>query len=354
MSIVSVIIPCYNVENYISVCIASLQAQRHQDLQIICVNDGSTDSTGSVLEELKKSEERMIVISGENVGLGLARNKGLSKATGDYVLFLDADDRILPEGLARMTEHARITGADVTLCDIRYEWENASVVPFTVAGLVDGQSGCTPAGQLLLVHSNTGNKLLKRQWLLETGVMFPSTRCYEDLLWRAELAPHVHRLAVIDEPYYVYLQRESSLLHGFDEGSHALPSVLMEVLKRSRKNGLWEACRDELEYSSLRDLGIHWCHRRLGRKGEAPYIAEASEFLRKHFPDWTSNVYFLRWKMRHRLYLWMIIHQPRFVWLICFVTRWGRGHRRHSGGTRLVNLIGYPHVPEPKTRIGSF
>ncbi len=108
---VSVVIPCYNVETYIERCMRSIVGQRHQDLEIICVDDGSSDGTAEKIRSVIATSERSIqLIQQPNQGAPVARNAGAALATGTYIQFMDADDLLLPEKIQHQTELAHRTG----------------------------------------------------------------------------------------------------------------------------------------------------------------------------------------------------------------------------------------------------
>lgn len=89
---ISVIIPVYNVEKYLSACLDSIISQEFQDIEIICINDGSTDGSPAILEQYVLKDERITVYTQKNAGLSAARNAGLEKAAGEYIYFFDSDD----------------------------------------------------------------------------------------------------------------------------------------------------------------------------------------------------------------------------------------------------------------------
>lgn len=113
---VSIVVPCYNVAPYVEECLESLVNQSLQDLEIICVNDGSTDATPALLDAWAEKEDRIRVIHRENGGQASARNLGMDMAGGEYVGFVDPDDYVEPSMFARLVEEARRHGADVTAC----------------------------------------------------------------------------------------------------------------------------------------------------------------------------------------------------------------------------------------------
>ncbi|MBE0471495.1 MAG: glycosyltransferase family 2 protein [Methyloprofundus sp.] len=115
---VSIIIPVYGVEQYISKCIESIKAQTFTDFEAILVNDGTKDNTVVVAEETIAGDERFIIYHKENGGQGSARNLGLDKARGDYIAFIDSDDWVEPDYLQAMYEKIVIEDADICTCDV--------------------------------------------------------------------------------------------------------------------------------------------------------------------------------------------------------------------------------------------
>ena len=110
---VSVIVPVYNVAEYVEGCLNSLMAQTEKEIEIICVDDGSTDSSGQIVDETARKDKRIKVIHQKNGGLSAARNTGLDKATGEYVSFCDSDDYLHPEFFEKFIEIMNQTKADV-------------------------------------------------------------------------------------------------------------------------------------------------------------------------------------------------------------------------------------------------
>ena len=110
---VSVIIPVYNVQDFLAKCIESVINQTINDIQIILVDDGATDNSGQICDEYAKKDKRITVIHKQNQGLGFARNTGLDVANGDYIFFLDSDDWILPYSIKELYEIAKQNNADI-------------------------------------------------------------------------------------------------------------------------------------------------------------------------------------------------------------------------------------------------
>ena len=116
---VSVIVAVYNGEEYLEQCMDSICGQTLQDIEIICVDDGSTDSSCDILERYREKDERVQVYHQKNLYAGIARNTGKSHAQGEYLVFWDCDDFFEPEALEKMYEKAKEQDADICVCGAR-------------------------------------------------------------------------------------------------------------------------------------------------------------------------------------------------------------------------------------------
>ena len=131
---ISIIVPVYNVENYLRDCLNSIFRQTFDNFELICINDGSTDSSGQILDEISEKNSQMKVFHTENSGLSAARNFGLSLAQGKYIVFIDSDDSIVPNYLEILYAEMEISQADLVACSRKYvpviqKWEKAVVIP---------------------------------------------------------------------------------------------------------------------------------------------------------------------------------------------------------------------------------
>ena len=128
MSKISVIIPIYNVEKYLSQCLESLLNQTYTDWEAICVNDGSSDGCEEIVKQYAERDPRIKIITQDNQGLSMARNNGLKKATGDYIYFLDSDDSIHPQCLEIAYLFAKEHNADL----VNFEFYKESKEKFKI------------------------------------------------------------------------------------------------------------------------------------------------------------------------------------------------------------------------------
>ncbi len=214
---VSVIIPAYNAEKYIEECVLSVLSQSYQNLEVIVVNDGSSDSTLSILLNMQKRFPLMAVFSKDNEGVSAARNFGISKAHGKYVLLLDSDDAYLPDSVSLLVETA--------------EQYKAQMVSFNFETLFpDGSMGERPVEYSFPdVKTSTGHKCIEyiyaehigyfswafmynRQFLVDSHILYPQGfSLLEDALFLNKILRQCGRVAYVSKPCYRYRITEGSL-----------------------------------------------------------------------------------------------------------------------------------------------
>ena len=128
MKKISVIVPVYNVERYLKRCIESIINQTYKDLEIILVDDGSTDSSGNICDEYKKIDKRISVIHKKNGGLSDARNEGLKVVTGTYIAFVDSDDFLDLDMYEYMQKNIEKENADIVICGTKIDYDNGKII----------------------------------------------------------------------------------------------------------------------------------------------------------------------------------------------------------------------------------
>lgn len=180
--LLSVVIPVYNVEKYLRECLDSVSSQDFDDLEVICVNDGSTDGSPEILAEYRKSRKNMIVVNRPNGGLSIARNSGLDKVTGKYVYFLDSDDFLLPGALKIMLDFAMNTDVEVVGFNVKTD---AGLYYFKNDFNIDR---CTGEDYLKIFYHHVGRYynapvwmyLYKADFIRRHGLTFAPGRLHED------------------------------------------------------------------------------------------------------------------------------------------------------------------------------
>ncbi|MBQ6654683.1 MAG: glycosyltransferase [Erysipelotrichaceae bacterium] len=219
---VSVIIPVYNSEKHLRQCLDSVLSQSLQDIEVICVDDGSTDSSPEILEEYAERDARLTVINQENSYAGTARNNGLKAARGEYVIFWDSDDFFEAQALEKMYERAVETEADVCVCGINKFYEDSGELTASPAGLIismtEGQEVFNRLSNEKHIFNFTVikciNKLVRRQFIEKQDLRFGTGRYGEDVIFTCGALATAERITFVNENLVNYRAEQSDSLVG--------------------------------------------------------------------------------------------------------------------------------------------
>ena len=210
MTKVSVIVPVYNVAKYLRQCMDSLVGQTLRDIEIICVDDGSTDGSVAILAEYAARDFRVKVIHQANAGAGAARNAGLDVATGEYVFFADADDIALPQMLERLYGRGADRSADVVLTGrILQSRRLGRRIPigvsadFRVCGPVFSGRDC-PDRLFVAARTPLWDKLFRRAFVMERGIRCQTVVHSNDLFFSMAALAEAERIVTDDGAYYIH------------------------------------------------------------------------------------------------------------------------------------------------------
>ena len=211
---VSVIIPVYNVQDYLARCVDAVLAQTYSDIEIILVDDGSIDISGDMCDEYAIKDVRVKVIHKENGGLSDARNAGLERARGNFVTFIDADDYVHPQFVELLVDTIMSTGAQIAACT----WQelNDGVTPRKVR---TKKPRCRTFTQEEAINSVFYQRKLNHSAcsrIFETSLFkdlrFPEGALYEDLAIIYPLLRKVSKVALLKAPMYYYMHRKGSII----------------------------------------------------------------------------------------------------------------------------------------------
>lgn len=212
--LISIIVPVYNVENYVAECITSLINQTYRNIEILLVDDGSTDKSGQICDSFA-NDDRIRVFHTKNAGVSAARNYALDRARGDYIGFADSDDRAEPEMFETLLRCAEKSGADIAVCDYDLEYTDGIKSPdrprmyVEVSGREDVAAVFYKYG---IIHCCVWNKLFRREFF-EDGFRFPVGLICEDQHLITKMLDFGGKIARTPEILYHYRQRRSSIVH---------------------------------------------------------------------------------------------------------------------------------------------
>ncbi|HVZ97186.1 MAG TPA: glycosyltransferase [Chitinophagaceae bacterium] len=213
MPILSVIVPVYNEEARIEKCIRSIQNQTLKELEVIAVDDGSTDHSHEILCRLAQSDNRIKIFSFNNGGTGLALNRGLKKASGKYIGFSGADDWMEPEMFEKLIVTMEADHTDVAVCDIMKEWNNRSepVLKLSKHELISKEL----LEKLILMEFDYSicNKIYRRDIITQNNIGFEENlRLSQDALFNMCVFACINSISVIPGSFYHYVAKEGSLM----------------------------------------------------------------------------------------------------------------------------------------------
>lgn len=221
--LISIIVPVYNVEQYLDRCMESILLQTYHRLEIILVDDGSTDSSPAKCDAYAQRDSRIKVIHKQNGGLSDARNAGLAVASGDYIGYVDSDDWIEPDMYRQMYQACVDHGAQLAVCRYFSEYsmkgfsgaakdaakENGKVVPLSREELL---TVYISGHDEYVIYNSVWSKLFKRE--LVQGMIFPKGRNSEDIMYTTRAFCKAERAVYLDQRFYHYvLDREGSIMN---------------------------------------------------------------------------------------------------------------------------------------------
>lgn len=232
--LISLIIPCYNAEQTLKKCLTSVIEQSYSNVEIIIVDDGSTDGTSKIYEEFKNTDERITIISQDNSGVSKARNKGVKAATGAYICFVDSDDWVETNYCSELYHLLVTENADIAIVEASYEDQNGKVVfdkPISDEKVFDGKRALSLLLEDKVIQSHPWGKLYKAPFLKK--VNFPENiKCFEDYSTLFKIFDKAVKVVRTNDKLYHYIQHDDSLSHNLSpETAYYFYLAIMEVFK---------------------------------------------------------------------------------------------------------------------------
>lgn len=214
--LISIVVPVYNVEKYLAGCVESILGQRYANLEVLLIDDGSTDKSPQVCDAYALKDPRVRVVHQANAGLSAARNAGIERAAGGLIGFIDSDDTISADMFDRLYTALVTSDADISLCGIRYVSEDGKpvqddAIPSLSAGAVSGKEAISRwlSSEDSWLWVVACNKLYRRA--LFDGVRYPVGKLHEDEFVIHHLLLQCRKVAYIPQAMYFYLQRSQGI-----------------------------------------------------------------------------------------------------------------------------------------------
>lgn len=231
---VSIIIPAFNVESEVERSVNSIIEQTYRDLEIIIINDGSTDRTLAIIERQALLDERIKIINQENFGLSVARNKGIDLAIGKYIYFFDADDFLQKDAIFELVSSLKKHNSDaVTFNADAIDLNKKNQRPYVRHNVVDNQKVYS---RNRFLSTNKWNLtpvwiyFFQKSFLLDHQIRFVEDIIYEDNMFYIEIMHHIKRISIVDKTLFFYQKREHSLITSPENYKFKLESL--DILKK--------------------------------------------------------------------------------------------------------------------------
>lgn len=315
----SIVVPVYNVEQYVEKCANSILAQTDPDFELLLVDDGSTDASGTICDRIAGKDARVRVIHQPNAGLGGARNTGIEAANGEWLLFVDSDDWLEPEILQKARETGERTGADLVMFAFRSVDElGKQIQVFREELPKDTALTVTEHREIYLTAPCAWNKLYRAALFRESAVRYPPRVWYEDIRTTLKLFLAAKTAVFLDDIGYNYLLREGSITKNLNADRNVeILEAFDDILSYFKAQGMFQEYREELCYLTLYHAYLTASVRVLRIDRKHPLLPRFAEYLEHEFPDWRKNRYLDRLGRNRKLLLFLL--QRKWYFLIALL-----------------------------------
>lgn len=308
---VSVIVPVYNTEKYLKRCLDSLVNQTLKDIEIIIINDGSTDNSQVIIDEYSKKYPNIKGYKKENGGMSSARNMGLTKTNGEYIAFVDSDDYIDNDALKKMYEKVKNKNLDIVVCDSINVYEDGRK-EYIHSHLHYSNNDIH---NYIIAPPMACTRLFKQD--IFKKVKFKEGTFYEDLELVPSLISITTKVGFIEEGLYYYFQRNGSVMRqkSFSNKLLDIFSVL-DSIKNKIDNDLY---RNELEYLYITHLLRTATLRFLDYKDTKKYLDKIVNIIKENYPNYKNNPYFKKSSKKLKILCHLAYYKQR--WLLKIIKK---------------------------------
>ena len=247
MTKLSIIIPVYNVDDYISECLYSILNQSFKDLEVICVNDGSTDNSSDILNDYKKRDSRVVVVNKSNDGSGVARNFGLKIARGEYVYFADADDILVDNALDIMVNTAIEKQTDILIFGAYSYYDGKKKIGGYSADKLPRKflnkafSSNDIKKWIFKFPSTAWTKLYKREFLIKNNIKFQEIHVGQDQLFFFHSMIKAQRMFLLSKNLYCYRKNRQGAVTAVKKKQNYSPIYVFNAIEKLLKDeGVFE------------------------------------------------------------------------------------------------------------------
>lgn len=297
--LVSIIVPVYNADKYLIKCLDSLVNQTFRNIEVIVINDGSSDSSETIINQFKSNYPEIIKSYYKlNGGIADVRNFGLKHVNSPYFGFLDSDDYIELNAIEEMYNAAISNNLDIVMSD--FYWTYPEYEKITNDGPYNNNKEL-----LVSMFATLWNKLYRTEFIRSINVQFPKGYRYEDASFLYKIIPYIEKWDYINKPFVHYVQRIGSITHNHNERVKDMIFVFEDLIDFYKERNLYEKYKLELEYLFVRFfLGNSFLRStQIKDKDDRDRTLKLSfELLNKTFPKWRNNSLLKRFGLKNVYY----------------------------------------------------
>lgn len=299
--LVSIIIPVYNVELFLEKCLDSVKNQTYKDIEVIIVNDGSTDSSPEIINRYVAENANFKGFTIENSGQGGARNFGIEKASGEYIAFLDSDDYIAPNCIERLAETAKNENSDIVVCGCYDVREDGSIIAKVGNNIKNRTTSVFDSPEILFNRVAPWGKLFRKS--IFGDLRFATRVWYEDMRLIPKLYLNAKRISYIDDALFYYVQRMGSTMNNSNAVRNLeIIETFENLISYFKEKNLYENFRSELEFLVIDHIAVAGITRVVLCKdpNKKQVIKKLEEYISK-FKGLYENKYIEGWYSNKKL-----------------------------------------------------
>lgn len=306
MSRVSVVVPIYNVENYLRHNLKSLHEQTYNDFEVLCINDGSTDGSQNIIDEFVKLDKRFKSFIKENGGLSDARNYGLKKAQGEYIMFIDGDDFVEKDMLEASVKHMDDDDLDIFVFGYNQYYLEKNTSEFISLDIDDSVTSLKENKSILAKTPNAAwNKMYKKSLFIDNGITYPYGYRHQDLGTTAKLLYLANKIGYENKAYYNYLvDRPNNITRMVDDKIYHIIDMCEEIVSYYIEKEYFDEVYDELYYLVNTNLikSLRKAMTLGDKKFVLKFIDDVFRFRKKYFSS-SSNKYNILEEKGNNIYM---------------------------------------------------
>lgn len=283
---ISIIVPIYNAEKNIKKCIESILNQTKKELEIILINDGSTDNTEKIIKTFK--DKRIKYFKNKNQGIGKTRNFGIEKSTGEYIMFLDSDDYFAKDACEILYKKIENDNSDMVVFNY-YNVKNKDISENSLASFETSSLKDNPK-LLNIINLGPCNKIYRASLIKDNNIKFVEDMKYEDAPFVAKAIDKANMIGKIDKCLYYYVIHENSETTVRDERIFDILKIV-DMIRTYFKNKSY--IKDELDYLTIAILMNYNIQQRVQQSDlGSKFIDESFKYLEKNVPNYRKNKYY--------------------------------------------------------------